>query len=164
MRKLALSSLVLAAGLSGCGSDDNGQTNPEVLLTSELKTSHSYEDIADAAVWQVRGAVGTDDGRHSQGSRQVQQAGSGRVVRAIRNLHIAEQLAGLGDLTAAVSWIPPVGVWPLATTSVAVSPFSLATAPPSTTSKLATTSMPRTTSTLGPSVCPCPSDLRSETV
>ncbi|GGB02287.1 phytase [Agarivorans gilvus] len=52
MRKLALSSLVLAAGLSGCGSDDNGQTNPEVLLTSELKTSHSYEDIADAAVWQ----------------------------------------------------------------------------------------------------------------
>ncbi|MGY5451979.1 phytase [Agarivorans sp. MS3-6] len=52
MRTLALSSIILSLGLSGCGSDDSTQTNTDILLTSELTTSHSYEDIADAAVWQ----------------------------------------------------------------------------------------------------------------
>ncbi len=52
MRILALSSVLLAVGLSGCGNDDNTQTNSDILLTSEFKTSHSYEDIADATYWQ----------------------------------------------------------------------------------------------------------------
>jgi len=54
MRYLGLTTLTLLTTLSGCGSDnENSSTDPTpaIPLTTELRSSHSYEDIGDSAYW-----------------------------------------------------------------------------------------------------------------
>lgn len=53
MRYLGLTTLTLLS-LSGCGSDSEispSNPTPAIPLTTELKSSHSYEDIGDSAYW-----------------------------------------------------------------------------------------------------------------
>lgn len=54
MRYLGLTTLTLLTTLSGCGSEnENSSTDPTLAipLTTELRSSHSYEDIGDSAYW-----------------------------------------------------------------------------------------------------------------